>query len=172
MILQLCWCVCLCHRHWVQLDRQLRKPDPHKPQLQLQLHAFARLGPIRTQAAAAAQPEPAPAERRHWQHDAGVLQERWVWCCPLFFHLALALITHATEQNLFELGGKCLHILQSKIVAPECQVPPQVTEKWAFHLQSFSYIPLNPLLSGFIERRLNCLSGVVSMATGLLMERC
>lgn len=171
MILQLCLCcVCLCHRHWVQLDRQLRKPDPHKPQLQLQLHAFARLGPIRTQAAA--QPEPAPAERRHWQHDAGVLQERWVWCCPLFFHLALALITHATELYLCELGGKCLHILQSKTVARECQVPPQVTEIWAFHLQSFSYIPLNPLLSGFVERRLNCVSGVVSMATGLLTERC
>lgn len=77
-----CWCVC--RRDRVQSDRLLREPDSHQPQLQLQLHALTRHGPVGTQAAAA-RPEPTPTECRHWQHDAGVLQERRVWRQVLLF---------------------------------------------------------------------------------------
>lgn len=59
-----------------------------------------------------------------------------------------------------------LRIVQSKIVAPGCQLPPQITERQAVCLRLFSDIQLNPLLSGFVKRRLNRSSGVVSMATG------
>lgn len=57
-------------RDRVQCHRKLRQPRPHQPQRQLQLDAVSRYGSDGSQAE---RPEPAAAQRRHRQHDAGVL---------------------------------------------------------------------------------------------------
>lgn len=57
-------------RNRVQRHRELRKPGPHQPQCQLQLDAVPGHGSDRSQAE---RPESAAAQRRHRQHDAGVL---------------------------------------------------------------------------------------------------
>lgn len=59
-------------RNRVQRHGELREPRPHQPQRQLQLHAVARHG---SDGAQAERPEPPAPQRRHGQHDAGVLQE-------------------------------------------------------------------------------------------------
>lgn len=73
-------------RNRVQRHRQLRKPCSHQPQCQLQPHAVPRHGPGGPQTE---RPESAAAQRRHRQHDAGVLQEGRVRFFVLFTILGL-----------------------------------------------------------------------------------
>lgn len=83
---------CPLFRNWVQRHRELRQPGPRQPQRQLQLHAVTGYG---AGGAETERPEPTTAQRRHGQHDAGVLQEGRVrplylyWVCVLT-HLAAA----------------------------------------------------------------------------------
>lgn len=104
---------CIPFRYRVQRHWELWEPGPHQPQRQLQPDAVSRHGSDRPQAE---RPESTAAQRRHRQHDAGVLQKGRV--CPYWDYIFQHIQWECWDYSLIPMITKDCESLKSENSPP------------------------------------------------------